>query len=120
MADSQTRTLAYLVTFTCQDGTPGCTLVQFWTLEDPQQALGWQANPGTTFVRLLWRPFTRDLLVVTRSNGDRSLSLQVWSSPHFGSSRAIPLSRTDASLVVSRPDGGAIFVGAFDGAFDGS
>jgi hypothetical protein len=71
-------------------------------------------------VRLLWRPFTRDLLVVTRSNGDRSLSLQVWSSPHFGSSRAIPLSRTDASLVVSRPDGGAIFVGAFDGAFDGS
>jgi hypothetical protein len=120
MADSQTRTLAYLVTFTCQDGTPGCTLVRFWTLEDPQQALGWQANPGTTFVRLLWRPFTRDLLVVTRSNGDRSLSLQVWSSPHFGSSRAIPLSRTDASLVVSRPDGGAIFVGQFDGAFDGS
>jgi hypothetical protein len=29
MADSQTRTLAYLVTFTCQDGTPGCTLVRF-------------------------------------------------------------------------------------------
>jgi len=117
IADPQTRTLAYLVTFTCQDGTPGCTLIRFWTLEDPQQALGWQANPGTTFMHLLWRPFTRELLVVARSDRDRSLTLQVWSSPHFGSSRAIPLSVTDASLFVVRPDGRAMFVGAFDGAW---
>ena len=120
IADPQTRTLAYLVTFTCQDGTPGCTLVRFWTLEAPQQALGWQANPGTTFVHLLWRPFTRDLLVVTRSDRDRTLTLQVWSSPHFGSSRSIPLSITDATLLVVRPDGRAIFVGAFDGAWRGN
>ncbi len=117
IADPQTRTLAYLVTFRCQDGTPGCTLIRFWTLEDPQQALGWQANPGTTFVHLLWRPFTRDLLVVARSDRDRSLTLQVWSSPHFGSSRGIPLSVTDASLLVVRPDGRAIFVGEFDRAW---
>ena len=117
IADPQTRTLAYLVTFSCQDGTPGCTLIRFWTLEDPQQALGWQANPGTTFTQLVWQPFTRNLLVVARSDRDRSLTLQVWSSPHFGSSRAIPLSVTDASLLVVRPDGRAIFVGAFDGAW---
>jgi len=116
IADPQTRTLAYLVTFRCQDGTPGCTLVRFWTLEDPQQALGWQANPGSTFMRLLWEPFTRNLLVVARNNRDRSLTLQVWSSPHFGSSRSIPLAQSDASLLLMRPDGRAIFVGGFAGA----
>jgi hypothetical protein len=117
IADPQTRTLAYLVTFTCQDGTPGCTLIRFWTLEDPQQARGWQADPGTTFVHRLWRPLTRDLLVVARSDRDRSLTLQVWSSPHSGSSRAIPVSVTGASLFIVRPDGRAIFVGASDGAW---
>jgi hypothetical protein len=118
IADDQTRTLAYLVTFGCQDGKPGCTLVRFWTLEDPQQALGWQAIPGTAFVQLLWQPFTRNLLVVTRSDRYPSLTLQVWSSPHFGSSRSIPLSQADApSLLLMRPDGRAIFVGGFDGAW---
>ena len=117
IADSQTRTLAYLVTFTCQDGKPGCTLVRFWTLEDPQQALGWQANPGTTFVHILWLPFTRDLLVVARSDRDGSLTLQIWSSPHFGSSSTIPLSQRDASLLIARPDGRAFFVGSLDGTW---
>jgi hypothetical protein len=117
VADAQSRILAYLVTFGCQDGTPGCTLVRFWTLEDPQQALGWQANPGTTFMRLLWEPFTRNLLVVAKADRDPWLTLQVWSSPHFGSSRSIPLSRSDASLLLMRPDGRAIFVGGFAGTW---
>jgi hypothetical protein len=117
IADPQTRTLAYLVTFRCQDGTPGCTLIRFWTLEDPQQALGWQANPGTTFAHLLWQPFTRNLLVLTRMDRDRSLTLQVWSSPHFGSSQSIPLSQSDTSLLLVRPDGRAIFVGALSGSW---
>jgi len=119
IADPQTRTLAYLVTFRCQDGTPGCTLVRFWTLEDPQQALGWQATPGTTFMHLLWQPFTRNLLVVTRSDRGRFLTLQVWSSPHFGSSQSIPLSQSDASFLLMRPDGRAIFVGALSGSWRG-
>ena len=118
IADPQTRTLAYLVTFTCQDGTPGCTLVRLWTLEDPQQAFGWQNDPGTTFTQLVWRPFTRDLLVVARSDRDRSLTLQVWSSPHFGNSRSIALSQSDASLLLARPDGRAISVAASDGRAD--
>jgi len=118
IADPQTRTLAYLVTFRCQDGTPGCTLVRLWTLEDPQQAFGWQNDPGTTFTQLVWRPFTRDLLVVARSDRDRSLTLQVWSSPHFGSSRSIALSQSDASLLLARPDGRAISVAASDGRAD--
>jgi hypothetical protein len=117
IADAQTRTLAYLVTFTCQDGVPGCTLVRSWALEDPQQALGWQANPGSTYLHLLWEPFTRNLLVVTRNDRDRSLTLEVWGSPHYGGSRAVPLSQKDASLLVMRPDGGAVFVGSFDGTW---
>ena len=119
IADPQTRTLAYLVTFRCQDGTPGCTLVRFWTLEDPQQALGWQATPGTTFMHLLWQPFTRNLLVVTRSDRGRFLTLEVWSSPHFGSSQSIPLAQSDASFLLMRPDGRAIFVGALSGSWRG-
>jgi hypothetical protein len=118
IADQQTRTLAYLVTFSCQDGTPGCTLVRFWTLEDPQQAQGWQVNPGGTFVHLVWRPFTRDLLVVARNDRDRSLTLQVWTSPHQGSTRTIPLSQSNASLLLARPDGRAIFMAGSDGHAD--
>jgi hypothetical protein len=118
IADPQTRTLAYLVTFRCQDGTPGCTLIRFWTLEDPQQAQGWQVNPGATFVHLLWRPFTRDLLVVARNDRDRSLTLQVWTSPHQGSTRTIPLSQSNASLLLARPDGRAILTAGSDGHAD--
>jgi hypothetical protein len=107
--------LAYLVTFRCQDGTPGCTLIRFWALEDPQIAVGWQATPGSTFVGLQWRPYSRDLLVRTRDDqaglvaGVPVVRLEVWSSAAYGSGRVIAPLPANASEFVVRPDGRSVF-----------
>jgi hypothetical protein len=115
VADQQSRMLAYLVTFRCQDGTPGCTLIRFWALEDPQIAVGWQATPGSTFVGLQWRPYSRDLLIRTRDDqagliaGGPVVRLEAWSSAAYGSGRSIAPLPANASEFVVRPDGRSIF-----------
>jgi hypothetical protein len=115
VANQQSRMLAYLVTFTCQDGTPGCTLIRFWALEDPQIAVGWQATPGSTFVGLQWRPYSRDLLVRTRDDraglvaGGPVVRLESWSSAAYGSGRSITPLPANASELVVRPDGRSVF-----------
>ena len=116
VANQQSRMLAYLVTFRCQDGTPGCTLIRFWALEDPQIAVGWQATPGSTFVGLQWRPYSRDLLVRTRddqaglSAGGPVVRLEAWSSAAYGSGRRIAPLPANAWEFVVRPDGRSVFV----------
>lgn len=115
VANQQSRMLAYLVTFRCQDGSPGCTLVRFWALEDPQIAVGSQASPGSTFAGLQWRPYSRDLLVRVRddraglTNGSPAMRLEVWNSSTFGSTRSLALVSGNNSEFVVRPDGRSIF-----------
>jgi hypothetical protein len=115
VANQQSRMLAYLVTFRCQDGTPGCTLIRFWALEDPQIAVGWQATPGSTFTGLQWRPYSRDLLVRVRDDraglvaGGPVLRLETWSSAAYGSGRSITPLPANASEFVVRPDGRSVF-----------
>ena len=115
VANQQARMLAYLVTFRCQDGTPGCTLIRFWALEDPQIAVGWQATLGSTFVGLQWRHYSRDLLVRTRDDqaglvaGVPVVRLEVWSSAAYGSGRMIAPLPANASEFVVRPDGRSVF-----------
>jgi hypothetical protein len=116
VANQQSRMLAYLVTFRCQDGSPGCTLIRFWALEDPQIAVGWQATPGSTFMGLQWRPFSRDLLVRVRddraglTNGAAAIRLEAWNSSGFGSTHTLAPLPPNASEFVVRPDGRSIFV----------
>jgi hypothetical protein len=123
VANQQSRMLAYLVTFRCQDGSPGCTLIRFWALEDPRIAVGWQAAPGSTFVGLQWRPFSRDLLVRTRddpvrvSGGAPLTRLEGWNSTGYGSTRTLAPLPPNASELVLRPDGRAIFAAAFTGGW---
>jgi hypothetical protein len=115
VANQQSRMLAYLVTFTCQDGTPGCTLIRFWALEDPQIAVGWQATPGSTFVGVQWRPYSRDLLVRVRddraglTNGAPAMRLEGWNSSSFGSTPRLALVPANNSEFVVRPDGRSMF-----------
>lgn len=116
VADPQVRMLGYLVTFTCQDGKPGCTLIRFWALEDPQIAAGWQANPGSTFTHVLWVPFTREALVLTRNDRDGSLTLGAWGPSLFGSRQTIAFVPSNPMFVV-RPDGTAFFAAAFNGTW---
>jgi hypothetical protein len=118
VANQQSRMLAYLVTFTCQDGTPGCTLIRFWALEDPKIAIGWQNTPGSTFVGLLWRPYSRDLLVRTRDdqagliNGAPVVRLEIWNSSGYGSSRSLAPLPPHATEFFVRPDGRSLFIAA--------
>lgn len=115
VANQQSRMLAYLVTFRCQDGTPGCTVVRFWALEDPRIAVGSQALPGSTFVGLQWRPFSRDLLVRVRddraslTNGAPAIRLEAWNSSTFGSTRSLALVPANTSELIARPDGRSMF-----------
>lgn len=115
VANQQSRMLAYLVTFRCQDGTPGCTVVRFWALEDPRIAVGWQALPGSTFVGLQWRPFSRDLLVSVRddraglTNGAPAIRLEARNSSTFGSTRSLALMPANSSELIVRPDGRSMF-----------
>jgi hypothetical protein len=110
VANQQSRMLAYLVTFRCQDGSPGCTLIRFWALEDPHIAVGWQATPGSTFLAAQWRPFSRDLLVRTRDDSVGSDRIESWNSSGYGSTHSLaPLPRNASEFVV-RPDGRSMFV----------
>jgi hypothetical protein len=102
VADPQSRFLAYVVTFTCQDGTRGCTLVRFWALEDPKIAIGWQAPPGSTYVRAVWRPFSREVALLVRRGGESHV--EFWSSAKFGSARSIGPVPGDLWLLM-QPDG---------------
>jgi hypothetical protein len=115
VANQQSRMLAYLVTFRCQDGTPGCTLIRFWALEDPQIAVGWQATPGSTFVGLQWRPYSRDFLVRVRddraglTNGAPAMRLEGWNSSSYGSTPRLALAPGSVSELIVRPDGRSMF-----------
>jgi hypothetical protein len=123
VANQQSRMLAYLVTFRCQDGSPGCTLIRFWALEDPRIAVGWQAVPGSTFVGVQWRPFSRDLLVLTRddpvrvSGGAPVTRLEAWNSAGHGATRTLAPLPPNASELVPRPDGRAIFAAVLSGGW---
>ena len=113
VADPQTRLLSYLVSFTCQDGTPGCTLVRFWALEDPQIAVGWQEP---TFSALRSRPFTREVLIDTKTGVNRVVGR--WTTSAFGSASTPPIP-SDTSAFFVRPDGSALFAAGFDGRWRG-
>jgi hypothetical protein len=109
VADPQSRFLTYIVTFTCQDGTPGCTLVRLWALEDPKIAMGVQALPGTTYVRAAWRPFSREIALLVRRGGESHVEfLQIG---RFSPERSIGPVPTD-SQILTRPDGRAIVTSA--------
>lgn len=108
VADAQSRFLTYIVTFTCQDGTPGCTLVRLWALEDPKIAIGVQALPGTTYVRAVWRPFSREVAVLVRRGGESHVELV--QIGRFSPDRSIGPVPADSQILM-RPDGRAFVSG---------
>lgn len=112
--DPQSRMFTYLVKFTCQDGKPGCTLIRFWTLEDPQEA-DWQGQtlPESPYLRVWWRPFTRIALASVRGAEPMLRA--------FCRTKSCGRSTIDASpdAVMIRPGGSALLGASFNGTWPG-
>jgi hypothetical protein len=113
--DAQSRTLAYLVTFTCQDGRPGCSLVRYWSLADPQQAT-WDAQigPDQAYTSVWARPFSR-VLIAAVSGRDAKMRLFCRTKGCGGPSEL----QDTFQRVLLRPDGSALIGANFDGAWRG-
>jgi hypothetical protein len=109
--DAQSRTLAYLVSFTCQDGRPGCSLIRYWSLADPQQAT-WEAQigPDQAYAGLWTRPFSRVTIAMV-SGRDSMMRLFCRTKGCGGPSEFQPI----FDRVLLRPDGSALLGASFDG-----
>ena len=112
---AQSRTLAYLVSFTCQDGRPGCSLIRYWSLADPQQAT-WEAQigPDQSYAGLWARPFSRVTIAMV-SGRDATMRLFCRIKGCGGPSE-LPAT---FERVLLRPDGSALIGASFDGGWRG-
>jgi hypothetical protein len=113
--DAQSRTFAYLVSFTCQDGQPGCSLIRYWSLADPQQAT-WEAQigPDQAYAGVWTRPFSR--VTIAKVSGRDSMMHLFCRSKSCGGPSALPAT---FERVLVRPDGSALIGASFDGGWRG-
>jgi len=113
--DPQSRILTYLVKFTCQDGKPGCTLIRFWALEDPQQA-DWKSQtlPESPYERAWWRPFTRSAIASVRGAEPMLRTFCITKSCGRSSINTSP------ERVLIRPDGSALLGASFSSGWPGT